>query len=145
MVITGLTRNQFVLTDTRVRIPPSPPKEKGHRRVSFFSLARAWQELSFCAAKQGLQPRRKPSGSLITSGSAKNSRVCEYPLCFYMKSQFCENFCCVGIGLDLWHYLFYIAVCVNYKRSAYDSEACLAVQLLFLPHAVGVDGGKLRV
>ncbi len=28
MVITGLTRNQFVLTDTRVRIPPSPPNRK---------------------------------------------------------------------------------------------------------------------
>ena len=28
VVITGLTRNQFVLTDTRVRIPPSPPTKK---------------------------------------------------------------------------------------------------------------------
>ena len=30
MVITGLTRNQFVRKHTRVRIPLSPPKNKKH-------------------------------------------------------------------------------------------------------------------
>ena len=39
VVITGLTRNQFVLTHTRVRIPLSPPKSEKHphlRVLSFF-------------------------------------------------------------------------------------------------------------
>ncbi len=35
MVITGLTRNQFVSNHTRVRIPPSAPKEKGHISCPF--------------------------------------------------------------------------------------------------------------
>ena len=30
VVITGLTRNQFAGNRTRVRIPPTPPKEKPH-------------------------------------------------------------------------------------------------------------------
>ena len=36
VVITGLTRNQFVLTHTRVRIPLSPPKRKNHPIGWFF-------------------------------------------------------------------------------------------------------------
>ncbi len=37
MVITGLTRNQFVLTHTRVRIPLSPPKSEKHPHLRVLS------------------------------------------------------------------------------------------------------------
>ena len=38
MVITGLTRNQFVLTHTRVRIPLSPPKKQEASSIEGASL-----------------------------------------------------------------------------------------------------------
>ncbi len=38
MVITGRTRNAFALPGTRVRIPPSPPKEKRYPKDAFFLL-----------------------------------------------------------------------------------------------------------
>ena len=61
VVITGLTRNQFVLTDTRVRIPPSPPKRRTvlSHGSSFSSSAGQFEPaLHFCAALLFAQKKR---------------------------------------------------------------------------------------
>ena len=46
VVITGLTRNQFVLTHTRVRIPPSAPKQKALKMLIFLVFSRLFFNFS---------------------------------------------------------------------------------------------------
>ena len=46
----------------------------------------------------------------------------------------------VGVGFDLWHDFFNHAVFVNDECGANHAHAHLAVELLFLPDAVGFNG-----
>ena len=88
MVITGLTRNQFVRKHTRVRIPLSPPTPSTPLGVLFALAERGSIMNAFCfasKAKEGAHLSRKLSGRSLTSGSAKNSRVGEYPSLLYSK------------------------------------------------------------
>lgn len=51
----------------------------------------------------------------------------------------------VCIGLDLWHHSFDIALLVDHKGSADNAHTDLAVKLFLLPHAVSLNGFKLRI
>ena len=51
----------------------------------------------------------------------------------------------VGIGLDLFHHMCDDAVLVDDKGGAHDTKVDLAVELLFLPDAKGLDGHTVGV
>ena len=51
----------------------------------------------------------------------------------------------VCIGLDLWHHSFDLALLVDHKGSADNAHTDLAVKLFLLPHAVSLNGFKLRI
>ena len=59
VVITGLTRNQFVSNHTRVRIPPSAPNKKSHPCGGIFCLTQLVGENPIRVADEGsIAPRR---------------------------------------------------------------------------------------
>ena len=45
--------------------------------------------------------------------------------------QICKDFCGVGVGLDLGHYLFDVALLVDDEGCPHHAHADLAVELLF--------------
>ena len=85
VVITALTRNQVILHGTEGSNPSLSAIRMSHPMGGFFICMadrEAYESLSRRTA-QGSHLNRKPSGSLLTSGSAKNPRFSEYPSFFF--------------------------------------------------------------
>ena len=62
----------------------------------------------------------------------------------FLSGQILQNLGSIGIGLHLGHYLLNEPILINNESGPYNAHAYLAVQLLLLPHAVRLNGLKLR-
>ena len=77
--VTERTRNQFVLTHTRVRIPPSAPKREALPRGVLLFLVQRKRILTLAANAAGFAYPTKPRGAGSSKASADIFTAGEYP------------------------------------------------------------------